>query len=476
MDAVFSQFIHPYLSNPTSAVRYGRVPKRSRDHSSSLTTSNNSSSSATAINGGSILITTTSGNTINNNNHNSSSSNNAASNNGITNINNNNLNHINRNTVHAANGGAIPASSAASNNNNSAATAATAAVIVVASAAAAAVSASSAANSISLCSTNSSSSSNNLNHRHHHHITSTGIDDHLLIIMPTSPTTPLQHQANVPMMDAAEPPPPLPQVNHANDGVLLRGVGDDDGDGIDIGVDPLVVNHDGDRDDDDIILDMPDSAIVNSNNNGLNQLTSVYDVIRLIGDGHLMFCTYVDELMLPLQRTALEMPNPTDATAPLLLTSASSSSAGPAASCSASGGSNSSGAVQLPTNDADHDCASAASSPASASSSAAASPVADVIDLDEQRVWLWQQCAARITTAVQHVVEFAKRIPGFVQFTSDDQLILIKVGFFEVWLAQVTRMGLLGGCPEAALTFDDGCYVTAQQLARMYNVSLEGYS
>lgn len=74
---------------------------------------------------------------------------------------------------------------------------------------------------------------------------------------------------------------------------------------------------------------------------------------------------------------------------------------------------------------------------------------------------------------MQHVVEFAKRIPGFGQFDSDEQLILIKVGFFEVWLVQVTRTAKHGngGCAEAAMTFDDGHYLTATQLAKMYNVS-----
>lgn len=74
---------------------------------------------------------------------------------------------------------------------------------------------------------------------------------------------------------------------------------------------------------------------------------------------------------------------------------------------------------------------------------------------------------------MQHVVEFAKRIPGFGQFDSDEQLILIKVGFFEVWLVQVTRTAKHGngGCAEAAMTFDDGIYLTATQLAKMYNVS-----
>ena len=32
--------------------------------------------------------------------------------------------------------------------------------------------------------------------------------------------------------------------------------------------------------------------------------------------------------------------------------------------------------------------------------------------LEQQRVWLWQQFASRVTPSVQRVVEFAKRVPG----------------------------------------------------------------
>jgi len=67
-----------------------------------------------------------------------------------------------------------------------------------------------------------------------------------------------------------------------------------------------------------------------------------------------------------------------------------------------------------------------------------ASTVAE--SLEFQKIWLWQQFSARVTPGVQRIVEFAKRVPGFCDFTQDDQLILIKLGFFEVWLTHVARL------------------------------------
>lgn len=41
---------------------------------------------------------------------------------------------------------------------------------------------------------------------------------------------------------------------------------------------------------------------------------------------------------------------------------------------------------------------------------------------------LWQQCAVHITNAIQYVVEFAKRISGFMDLCQNDQIILLKAG------------------------------------------------
>lgn len=41
---------------------------------------------------------------------------------------------------------------------------------------------------------------------------------------------------------------------------------------------------------------------------------------------------------------------------------------------------------------------------------------------------MWQQCAVYITNAIQYVVEFAKRISGFMDLCQNDQIILLKAG------------------------------------------------
>ncbi|XP_044020178.1 ecdysone-induced protein 78C-like [Aphidius gifuensis] len=99
--------------------------------------------------------------------------------------------------------------------------------------------------------------------------------------------------------------------------------------------------------------------------------------------------------------------------------------------------------------------------PASPEDPEAASSTAETVE--SQRIWLWQQFATRVTPSVQRVVEFAKRVPGFCELTQDDQLILIKVGFFEVWLCHISRM-----TSESSMTFEDGTYITRQQIELMY--------
>lgn len=85
---------------------------------------------------------------------------------------------------------------------------------------------------------------------------------------------------------------------------------------------------------------------------------------------------------------------------------------------------------------------------------------------ENERCWLWTQFAASITPNVQRVVEFAKRVPGFCDLSQDDQLILIKIGFFEIWLSHISRL-----TSNTCMMFDDGTVVTKQQLEIMYDVS-----
>ncbi|XP_059059774.1 ecdysone-induced protein 78C-like [Achroia grisella] len=77
---------------------------------------------------------------------------------------------------------------------------------------------------------------------------------------------------------------------------------------------------------------------------------------------------------------------------------------------------------------------------------------------------LWYNVALRMTPGVHQVVEFSKRLPGFHTLPQDDQLILIKLGFFEVWLTRATRLST-----NTSIVFDDGTAITQAQLEVVYD-------
>uniref|UniRef100_A0A2H1VAM1 SFRICE_024111 n=1 Tax=Spodoptera frugiperda TaxID=7108 RepID=A0A2H1VAM1_SPOFR len=84
----------------------------------------------------------------------------------------------------------------------------------------------------------------------------------------------------------------------------------------------------------------------------------------------------------------------------------------------------------------------------------------------DARSVLWHNIAVRMTPAVQQVVEFAKRLPGFHGLPQDDQLIVIKLGFFEVWLTRITGLST----PDRIM-FEDGTIFTHAQLATIYDAT-----
>lgn len=86
---------------------------------------------------------------------------------------------------------------------------------------------------------------------------------------------------------------------------------------------------------------------------------------------------------------------------------------------------------------------------------------------ERQRCWLWQHTAARITPCIQRLVEFAKRLPGFVDLQQDDQLILLKMGFIEIWFCHVAKL-----TTESSFIFEDGLKLNRQQMELMYDVSI----
>ncbi|KAM4809136.1 nuclear receptor ROR-beta-like isoform 2-T2 [Rhinophrynus dorsalis] len=53
---------------------------------------------------------------------------------------------------------------------------------------------------------------------------------------------------------------------------------------------------------------------------------------------------------------------------------------------------------------------------------------------------MWQLCAIHISNAIQYVVEFAKRLDGFMDLCQNDQIVLLKAGCLEVLLIRMTRV------------------------------------
>ncbi|KAJ8252504.1 hypothetical protein COCON_G00218160 [Conger conger] len=58
---------------------------------------------------------------------------------------------------------------------------------------------------------------------------------------------------------------------------------------------------------------------------------------------------------------------------------------------------------------------------------------------NKPREVMWQLCAIKVTEAIQYVVEFAKRIDGFMELCQNDQIVLLKAGSLEVVFVRMCR-------------------------------------
>ncbi|ODM95699.1 Nuclear receptor ROR-beta [Orchesella cincta] len=90
------------------------------------------------------------------------------------------------------------------------------------------------------------------------------------------------------------------------------------------------------------------------------------------------------------------------------------------------------------------------------------------LDLQETnqavRVSLFSVLSREMLASIQSVVEFAKRIPGFTSLPQDDQLILIKTGFFEIWTVYVAPM-----TTKDTITLSDGLTLNRKHLDIVYD-------
>ncbi|KAM9063585.1 nuclear receptor ROR-alpha isoform 2-T2 [Sarcophilus harrisii] len=63
----------------------------------------------------------------------------------------------------------------------------------------------------------------------------------------------------------------------------------------------------------------------------------------------------------------------------------------------------------------------------------------EIENYQNKREVMWQLCAVKITEAIQYVVEFAKRIDGFMELCQNDQIVLLKAGSLEVVFIRMCR-------------------------------------
>nr|XP_024216204.1 probable nuclear hormone receptor HR3 isoform X3 [Halyomorpha halys] len=60
---------------------------------------------------------------------------------------------------------------------------------------------------------------------------------------------------------------------------------------------------------------------------------------------------------------------------------------------------------------------------------------------------LWLECAQKLTSVIQQIIEFAKMVPGFMKLSQDDQIVLLKAGSFELAILRMSRyFDLSSGC------------------------------
>ncbi|KAM4664094.1 nuclear receptor ROR-alpha A-like [Discoglossus pictus] len=52
---------------------------------------------------------------------------------------------------------------------------------------------------------------------------------------------------------------------------------------------------------------------------------------------------------------------------------------------------------------------------------------------------MWEHCVCHITSAIQYIVEYAKRLSGFMDLSPNDQIVLLKAGAMELLLVRMSR-------------------------------------
>nr|AAF06997.1 nuclear hormone receptor [Onchocerca volvulus] len=89
--------------------------------------------------------------------------------------------------------------------------------------------------------------------------------------------------------------------------------------------------------------------------------------------------------------------------------------------------------------------------------------------LSANRHQLWHSINEAMFEDLGRFIEFAKRIPGFMNISHKDQLLAVKTAFSEVWLVWISRTM---NSKTGTLTFSHGITFSQEQLSIVYGVVL----
>ena len=102
-----------------------------------------------------------------------------------------------------------------------------------------------------------------------------------------------------------------------------------------------------------------------------------------------------------------------------------------------------------------------------------ATPTAGVVQMaldskDYLRCQMFQNLAVLITPSIKRIINFLRHIPDFDVLVQDDQLALIKMCFFEMWLLNFLSMFNVA---DSVLVFGDGSRIPFAELEIVYSPS-----
>lgn len=226
------------------------------------------------------------------------------------------------------------------------------------------------------------------------------------------------------------------------------------------------------------ILNNNQTSVPNGTLNGVGHTNDLYELIMNIEQAHNLHCEYDDELSLALKKKGSISGNCSTSSDSY---NSSTSTNGSPIICN----NNNIFLInirQQTTNCMSPFAHSSASSTSSLSNSTVSSSAGELSPLggsgqcsasspdsgEQHRLMLWQRFSTLQTPSIHRIVEFAKRVPGFLDLSQDDQLILIKLGFFECWIVHMSKWY---NSLEGTLTFSCGSVVNAQQLQVIFDVS-----